>query len=389
MLTVASVKGGIVSCLRWDLDALMSNPDGGWLLFEGPAEGSEAHLKPLISVGTLVLWEDLDRIVTHGYKADDFNDLIDDIEAHLAMVFHRLIEGPRPKIKLILNGRPVLPWDPFMSNHPAKWHSPIAPFHSAEGLIVAEGHVLPHQDKLTAAELKKGGGPDGWIAQQGIYVYRNQRLLVAGGWLGLGQPRSWNRDGAHRLARVRLDIPNSADAAWKIDIRKSTARVPVSVRKWLTVLAEDTRDRARNVFAYRGKPTPGPGGLPIEQAWRVEQTKSGARYRIDDTHPAVSAVLDQAGQLAPMIKAMLSVVEETVPIQRIWLDSAENKETPRTSYSTAPNAKVVEVLGIIYADMVGRRGMTPDNAKRALLSTEPFQNFPALVESLDVPAPKP
>jgi hypothetical protein len=54
----------------------------------------------------------MDRIVTAGCTADDFNDLIDNVESHLAMVFHRLLQGPRAKLKLLLNGRAVLPWDP-------------------------------------------------------------------------------------------------------------------------------------------------------------------------------------------------------------------------------------------------------------------------------------
>ena len=37
------------------------------------------------------------------------------------------------------------------------------------------------------SEYKAAAGPDGWTAQQGFYVYRNERLLVAGSWLGLGQ----------------------------------------------------------------------------------------------------------------------------------------------------------------------------------------------------------
>jgi len=49
--------------------------------------------------------------------------------------------------------------------------------------------------------------------------------LLAGGWLGLGYGRAWNREEAQKLARIRLDIPNSADTDWKIDIRKATARV--------------------------------------------------------------------------------------------------------------------------------------------------------------------
>src|SRR5207237_4274443 len=135
--------------------------------------------------------------------------------------------------------------------HPATWSSPVERLHTAGGRIEVQGHVLPHKDRLDQAEHDLAGGPDGWTAQQGFYIYRNERLLVAGSWLGLGQGRSWTKEEAHRLARIRLDIPNSADAEWKIDILKSTARPPVALRSWLMRFAEDTRERARRVFAYR------------------------------------------------------------------------------------------------------------------------------------------
>ena len=392
-LTVASLReGGTTICLRWDLDAIAARPDEGWLLFEGAAAGSERFLEPLSGrdKGTLVLWEELDRVVTDGFTTDDFADLIDGVEARLAMVFHRMLQGPRPSLRLLINGRPVEPWDPFMSGHAAKpWESPVAKQTTASGLVEVACHVLPHRDLLTPDEYEKAGGPEGWTAQQGFYVYRNRRLLLAGGWLGLGQGRAWNREEAHRLARVRLDIPNTADAEWKIDIRKSTARPPVSLRPWLTRLAEDTRDRARRVFAYRGSPGSGPGGAPVEQAWRAEHSRSGMRYRIDAKHPAVAAVLDAAGPLLPLVKAMLSVVEETVPVQRIWLDTAENRETPRTGFSGEPLERVVSVLGTLFEDMVGRRGMSHASAKRTLAGTEPFQNYPELVAALpDGPGPE-
>jgi hypothetical protein len=235
---------------------------------------------------------------------------------------------------------------------------------------------------LSEEEFKANAGPGDWTAQQGFYVYRNERLLLAGGWLGLGSPRPWNREEAHRLARIRLDIPNTADAEWKIDVRKSTARPPVSLKPWLTRFATDTRERARKVFAFRGTPTPRVGNVPVEQAWRLDRPKSGVRYRIEEKHAAVAAVLGNAGALLPMIKAMLSVIEETVPVQRIWIDTAEQKETPRTGFSGEPSEAVIAVLQTIFADMVGRRGMSTESAKRALLSTEPFQNFPELVATV-------
>ena len=384
-LTVATVKKGITSCLRWDLDELAADPNGGWLLFEGPAEGSRPFLSPLNGklAGTLVLWEAMDRVVTAGYTSDDFHDLIDTVQSHLAMVFHRLLQGPRAKLKLLLNGRAVPPWDPFMTGHPAKpWTSPPTHHLSDYGTVTVQAHVLPHRDKLTAAEFDDNAGPAGWTAQQGFYVYRNERLLVAGGWLGLGNSRAWNREEAHRLARIRLDIPNTADADWKIDVRKSTARPPVSLRPWLTLLAENTRERARRVFAYRGTPAPAKGNIPIEQAWRVERLKAGIRYRIEETHPSVAAVLESAGTLAPLIKSMLRVIEETVPVQRIWLDTAENKETPRIGFEGEPNEAVVEVARVLFDDLVERKGLSVEEARKSMSRTEPFQKYPALVANL-------
>jgi hypothetical protein len=384
-LTVATVKEGEESCLRWDLDELAADPEGGWLLFEGPARGSKSFISGLKGKksGTQVLWETMDRVVTTGYTSDTFHDLIDTVESHLAMVFHRLLQGPRAKLKLLLNGRPVMPWDPFMSGHPAKpWTSPITNHSTAYGTVSVQCHVLPHRDKLTIAEFEANAGPEGWTAQQGFYVYRNERLLVAGGWLGLGNSRAWNREEAHRLARIRLDIPNTADAEWKIDVRKSTARPPVSLRPWLTLLAENTRERARRVFAYRGTPAPAQGNTPIEQAWRVERVKAGMRYRIDETHPSVTAVLASAGALQPLIRSMLRVIEETVPVQRIWLDTAENKETPRTGFEGEPNAAITEVASVLFDDLIERKGLSVEEARKAMLRTEPFQKYPALVAKL-------
>ena len=384
-LTVASLKDDVASCLRWDLDELAAEPTGEWLLFEGPAHGSKSFIAGLEgkASGTLVLWEVMDRVVTSGYTSENFHDLIDNVESHLAMIFHRLLQGPRPKFKLFLNGRPVAPWDPFMLGHPSKpWTSPVTTRATAYGHVSAQCHVLPHRDKLTHSEFEANAGTAGWTAQQGFYVYRNERLLVAGGWLGLGNARAWNREEAHRLARIRLDIPNTADADWKIDVRKSTARPPVALRPWLLLLAENTRERARRVFAYRGTPAPTKDNVPIEQAWRVERLKAGMRYRVDENHPSVVAVLESAGVLTPLIKSMLRVIEETVPVQRIWLDTAEHKETPRTHFEGEPNEAVIEVAGVLFNDLIERKGLSVEEARKSMLRTEPFQKYPTLVAKL-------
>lgn len=387
-LTVASTRGGEFHCFRWDLDVLATAPGDGWYLLEGPDSRTVVDFSPITvrSSGTMVIWENLDRIVTPGFGEQDFLDLIDSVQAHLEMVFHRFLCGPQKSLTITINGRSLTPWDPFLQSHPATWTSPVAKLPSPSGTVEVECHVLPHKDRLDADVHDRAAGPEGWTAQQGFYVYRNQRLLVAGSWLGLGRGRAWSKEEAHRLARIRVDIPNSADADWKIDIRKSMARPPVTLREHLTRLAEDTRERARRVFAHRGAPAPKAGTTQVAQAWRAEQFKGGMRYRIDLEHPAVREVLDEAGAQETAIRAMLRVIEETIPVQRIWLDTTEARETPRTGFSGESPAAILEVLRVLYRNFVTKKGMSPEMARDRLRTTEPFNLHPQLVDQLQDPS---
>ena len=298
------------------------------------------------------------------------------------MVFHRYLRGNQDPLRIAINERPVEPWDPFLASHPATWSSPVARIRAQSGTVEVRCHVLPHKDYLTTRQESRAAGPNGWTAQQGFHVYRNRRLLLAGSWLGLGKGRSWAKDEAHRLARIRLDIQNSADTEWKIDIRKSVARPPVALRAELTRLAEDTRSRARRVFAHRGQPRSVSPARKVAQAWKAQQAAGGMRYRIDDEHPAVRAVLEDSGDLAARIRAMLRVIEETVPVQRIWLDTSEGRETPRTGFAGEPAEDVGAVLMVIYRNLVGRKGISPALARAQLLHTEPFNDYPDLVAGL-------
>lgn len=387
-LTVASKqRGGGVVCLRWDLDLIGQELGAEWPLFEGPALGSEHLLAPLDSMvhGTIVVWENLDRIVTDGFKASDMIELIDRVEAHLAMTFHRLLEGQSPSLKLKLNGRQVKPWDPYLIGHAGKaLESPEYGIGHASGVTV-QLHVLPHRDMLKSQEHEDAAGIGGWTQQEGFYVYRNKRLLLAGGWLGLGDNgKPWPRDEAHRLARIRLDIPNSADADWKINVLKSTASPPVRLRPQLHRLAVETRSTARRVFAHRGHvtSTSGTRANSLTEAWQVRRSAQGTSYQIARDHVLLASILSRAGSLKPDILALLRLIEETVPVQRIWLDTAEDKETPRTGFAGAPETEVMETLSSLFEVLVKFQGLSPTEARERLSRTHPFDRYLDLVAAL-------
>lgn len=382
-LTVATKKDSVTDCLRWDLDLIRESSGDDWFIIEGSNEGSSSRLASVdyLASGTIVLWEKLDRIVTHEFMAQDFLNVTDKVEQHLAMVFHRYLSDPEPRLELLINGQRISPWDPFLAHHESTYSSPRDRLHVAAGTIELQGHVLPHKDRLKDEMYRVAGGPDGWTSQQGFYVYRNERLIVAGSWLGLGRNRSWTKEQAHQLARIRVDIPNTADADWKLDIRKSIARPPVYMRERLVRLAEDIRERARRVFGHRTQSVR-VGGTQIVQAWRAEHFAGGMRYRIDEEHPAVRSVLDDAGGMAHQVRAMLRIIEETVPVQRIWVDATEASDPPRAPFSGESDEKVAAILLTVYRNLVKRKGMSPAGAKSHLLRTEPFDAHQALVAQL-------
>jgi hypothetical protein len=382
-LTVASKRDGTVSCLRWDLDLLANSDDNLWRLLEGPDPRSPRIL-PLLdrkTHGTLVVWEELDRMLPKGTSAQHALDVLDNIEQHLRMVFHRYLSGSHPKLRILLNDRALTPWDPFLTSHPTTMSLPEVTIRSAAGIVTAQGFVLPHKDRLDAATHEDAGGPDGWTAQQGFYVYRNERLLVAGGWLGLGRRRAWTREEAHRLARIRLDLPNTADTAWSIDIRKARAKPPHDMVDQLTALAEDVRAKARRVFAHRGAPR-SPTAAPLQTAWQAEHSPSGTRYRVDEQHPSVKALLEDAGPLASQIRSTFRILAECLPVQRIWLDTTEAKETPRTGFSGEDPGLVRTIALALYQNLINRNGLSPEDARRQLGRTEPFHAFPDIIASL-------
>jgi hypothetical protein len=170
-------------------------------------EKFEAEIEEL-EFGTIVIWNDIDRIVKNFRSDDDralekFLFIIKQVKKHLAMVFHRYIETG--KIKVYVQDRPVEAWNPFLTAETATQGFPAEPVHN--GKVTVKGYVLPHKSKITEEVFKNAEGPKGWNGQQGFYIYRNERLLLAGDWLGM-----FRKEEHYKLARISIDLPNSLDA---------------------------------------------------------------------------------------------------------------------------------------------------------------------------------
>lgn len=367
---------------RWDLDHLSKADVHGWQLLKSAHPDSIASTRRIddLERGTAVVWEVLDRIVQSASKDDaklraHFLRSVVEVEQHLAMVFHRYLSGQRRRLKILVNDHELKTWDPFLEGHPATTMTPeeqiLLPGHDAT--ILVRGFILPHKDKLRPESFLEGSGPAGWNAQQGFYLYRNERLILPGSWLGLGGSRPWTKEEQYKLARIRLDIPNSMDHLWHLDVKKSHATPPPLVRERLLGLAQNIRQKAREVFAHRGKYGPRAKKHEYDRPWKSTKRSGRITYRIDRKHPLVAAVISEVGSAnADTLEGMLRVIEETVPVQQIWLDAAESPEDASAPFHGSSTRERRAVLVTAYKAIRRNRGTHHEATLDLLRGCEEF-----------------
>ncbi len=382
-LVVASrPRGGDWSVRTWDVDHVLAV--GDWQLLHRPPPAAAARLAELTGrhpgSGTVVLWRHLTRLAAAGSVAAEewaqreFHRHVARVEQHLGMVFGRYLTRRTRPLHLTVNGLPVAAWDPFLEDSP--WVDRLPQEHPVPGVSV-RGVVLPHRSRLDETRYEQAGGPRGWLDQQGFYVYRQDRLIVAGGWLGLG----FRRDERHKLARLAVHVSTDQDARWSVDVRKSTATPPPALAGHLRRIARATRERAAAVMTHRGRvvmvkdrPT-----APTDVTWRQVTQFGRASFRINRTHPLVVDLLTRHPEIRSTLTALLGMVETTLPLELIRM-APDAGPGPVTDSAAAPD-EVVEMAGQVLEALVGQ-GASGQEALSRVLGMPPFDRFPALADQL-------
>lgn len=385
-LTVISGKNASdINVRTWDLDYVEKVNE--WRLLTDMTEEAKPWLEKIKErkKGSAVLWTNLDRLTSVSTVIDEvahnrFNDSIDHVRDYMRLIFHRFLE--EGLLTIHINGEKIAPWNPFLERHSATYMTPVEPIPYGSHKIIFRGYVLPHKDYLNEQEFSNAAGLYGWTAHQGFYIYRNKRLLVFGDWLRLGIPNAWSRDEQYKLARIRLEITNETDADWHLDVKKSKATPPAEIRPRLTELAANVRSIARSVFAHRGKYGPRkPGTQEIERPW-VSVMRNGSRvYKVNRDHPVIQSILNKCDANLIEVEALIRILEETVPVEQIWLDTAEQKQDHTIPYDGVDTALLRADLRMAYQMFIGA-GINEETARQRLLNLEPFNRYPKLIGEL-------
>lgn len=244
----------------WDLDHIKKT--NRWELRDLRVDGMPASIRELLAEGpgTVVLWERLDRLLGYQLPYGEharkrLSAMCREAEDHLAMVFHRFLCGEakgRKRIKILVNGNEVLPWDPFSRDESATKELTPVPIkfehEGVSGYVLLEPYVLPHQSKFSSMDaFRKASGPGNWNMQQGFYIYRSDRLIQSGGW-----SRLRTNDEHTKLARIALRFSPQLDEAFKVNVAKMRVQLPAQIRDQIERAVKPVIKLAQE--AYRREP---------------------------------------------------------------------------------------------------------------------------------------
>ncbi|MBF1043353.1 MAG: ATP-binding protein [Candidatus Nanosynbacter sp.] len=374
-LTVISKQGDNLEGRQWDIDHVTEVGDWSLNILDEEDIQQTPQFDELIKneSGTLVVWQKLDRL-----KAGEINfelslgRKIDRVRDHLSLVYHRYLAGESgiTKLKLSINGEKIKGIDPFLTEKSVQAMDDETLVIQGNKILVRP-YILPHISKLTSDEIKMLGGKDGLRKQQGFYVYRNKRLLVWGTWF-----RMMRQGDLSKLARIRVDIPNTLDDLWTLDIKKSSALPPAEVRKNLEIIINQIAERSKRTWTFRGKKEVNDTETHV---WnRMKNKQGGFYYEVNREHPLVQQMIKVNPNIDVSLNALLQQIEMGLPLNQLYVDL--NNDEQITNDNEQSDVEIVKSLQEMITLCVDKQEKC--NLLDAIACIEPYLAHLDIVEKL-------
>ena len=365
ILTVITKQNGVLSGAQWNLDHVKKAESWSLIILDDAEFNKYPSYDKLASLenGTLVIWQDLDKFaIGENDIAEAFSRKMMLIREHLSLVFHRYLSGEQglKKLDIRMNELSITPHDPFLSKKSTQLMD--------EETIIVRGskvrvkpYILPHISKLTQKELKELGGKEGLRKQQGFYVYRNKRLLVWGTWF-----RLMRQGDLSKLARVQVDIPNSLDDLWTLDIKKSTATPPEDVKQNLAVIIEKISEGSKRTWTYRGKKETRDDVIHM---WnRMVSREGGIFYEINADYPMIEALVSEYPGIRSKLDVLLKQISMSLPLNSLYIDLTNDEKLANDSdTATQDIIALVKTIVMQQSNVADRYAMI-----ESLKLAEPF-----------------
>ena len=370
-LTVVSKKGGKISAFRWDLDIVLDEWDCLELDDLEIADLPKIETLDNVEQGTLVVWQEFDIAYkkSNGHVREILSEEVEETEKHLSLVFHRFINKPFNPIKIFINDDKIRGLDPFLEDHPKTDSQKPSPINCEGTEIVVQQFILPHQNDLSNEDIEKLGGIDFLRNGQGFYVYRNDRLIIYGTWFKLASS-NLNSE-LYKYGRIKVDIPNTLDEIWDIDIKKQNACIPRVILNSLKKAVSNVRGRSKEKTAKRVRLTLDKDDTKI---WNKSLNREGKEiYFVNGDSQFVKNFMDEFDDKdKSKILHFLEILSASVPYDDIY-NSMCNKALAQKISQDGIDSIVIE--GVNQFNYLKKLLQLPNEKIFEVLKTyEPFDN---------------
>jgi hypothetical protein len=387
-LTVVSKKDGSINALRWDLDNICKT--GKWIPIEGVDKKDLKHFDGTLhdphnetAHGTIVLITEIDKLKvdarTLSSEENNRAVLIRTITGHLRLVFHRFLE--KNSLKLKFGAAQLAPWnlfgltcrreDPSWLKHQEKL---------SDGKVEIRTFVLPHHKNLTPVEHEMLAGPLGWNAHQGFFVYRADRLILSGGWLGFSKAEEHCK-----LARIAIDLPNDADESWGLDVIKSKITPPPIFMGDMERIAKAARTEAMKRYRFHGEAEAPEVGDSKEEVdvtafWKQIHAQKEVVFRINRGHPLVEALIQNLPD-SRQAEGFIHAFERLLPVAAILQQPSKSTHGLLAHPDENEMPHLLDALQTVI-EVIRKSGSSREQAEAVALSCQPFSKFTEKLKDL-------
>ncbi|MGN0854393.1 MAG: ATP-binding protein [Kiritimatiellia bacterium] len=298
--------------------------------------------------GTLVVWRDFDRLrINTANFETSFRRIVKMAKCHVEYVFHRFYGD----VVICFNEERVEKRDPFLLDSYGMQQEGRGVSVEVDGhKIRITPYSLPYANALTAEERRLLGNPKSIYDEQGLYLYRNRRLIAWGSWF-----RTEVRSELNKLARVKVDIPSSLDEIWMLDVKKSSAKIPDKIRDSIRIAVGDSVSRSRGAVS---KPSERET-MAEHKVWiRELRSDNSVEYTINRDNPTYKALrATLAGGDLTLFEQFVSDLQDYLPKHQIHIDQAGDVNIS--------NGEALEAnIGAKMADLIRKLKIVEDESDR-------------------------
>jgi len=315
--------------------------------------------------GTIIRWDDWDRAPKSN---EDFTSLISEINNYISVCFHRFIEKG---INIYCHDTLLLPCSPIPSGEGSTLYSQVTIDENAKQTAFIIQHPKFWAENFeNITRFNSFRLFEGLERQQGIYIYRCDRLLTPkGGWLG-----QINKGNSAKLARVVINYSNKADDLWSLDITKTNASIPYEFRTAIKELIEASKNESLNKI-IRGNRVISEGLSHSNNAlvWLTSKDLqfNSFKYSIDINNPFLKQFISEKLITEKNLKILLDVISNTLPVSKI----IQNNDSDPSKHDRMYKKEKLTEEEILHAKKIFNyqcTKMTKSAAFSWLLSFEPY-----------------